>query len=120
MSRPASSQAPNRNQVTLGGLYMRYKQKPTVVSGVKGTPGVLNFLSTSGRVFLKTTTPMETRTKANRVPMLQRSMIIDNGKRPAIAAVTIPVTQVQMWGVLWTGWTRENEAGRRPARATTM
>src|SRR4030042_2613441 len=98
MSRPASSQAPNRNQVTLGGLYMRYKQKPTVISGVKGTPGVLNFLSTSGRVFLKMITPMETRTKANRVPMLQRSMIIVNGKRPGISAVTDPVIQVQICG----------------------
>ena len=90
----------NLIQVTAGKLIMRYRQKNIVNIGVTGTPGHLNFLSTSGIVFLKTITPTDTAKKADRVPILHNSISIESGKNPPKIAVAAPVVTVQRAGVL--------------------
>ena len=61
-------------------------------------------------------TPMETRTKAKRVPMLERSARVPMSKRPEGMATTIPATQVEKAGVRKTGWTELKILGSRPSR----
>lgn len=79
---------------------IKYIQASEVRIGRNGTHGHLNFLSTFGIVFLSTITPIETRTKANNVPILHNFIIACNGKKPAISAAKTPVISVQRVGVL--------------------
>jgi hypothetical protein len=60
--------------------------------------------------------PMQTRMKANRVPMLVRSTMASSDVKVAVTATTRPVTMVVMCGVWKRGWTRAKIGGSRPSR----
>ena len=76
------------------------KQASIVMIGTNGTQGHLNFLSAFGIVFLRTITPIETRTKANNVPILHNFIISCRGKSPAMIATIHPAIIVQSVGAL--------------------
>src|SRR5437763_16696213 len=61
--------------------------------------------------------PTQTRTNANRVPMLVSATTLLMLAIEAKTATTIPVSQVVMWGVRYFGWTFAAHCGSRPSRA---
>ena len=86
-----------------GSSNIRTKQKTAAIIGTQGTHGTLNERGRLGWVFRNTITPIETKTKAERVPMLTSSATVLIGVMPAIMATVIPVIQVLRKGVLYFG-----------------
>ena len=82
--------------------------KPTIINkqaiipkiGINGTQGVLNSLFNSGFVFLKTITATQTRTKANKVPILVISPTISPGTKAANKPTIIKIIRFALYGVL--------------------
>ena len=96
MINPKTNHVKKRIHVNSGKLIIKYNENPALTSGVIGTPGHLNFLSTSGIVRRNTMIPTETKKNANNVPILHNSIkaLIDN--TPANTAVAAPVMTVQI------------------------
>ena len=67
-------------------------------------------------MFRRITTPTETTTNANSVPMLTRSASADSGTRPATAATAIPMATVKRYGVPYRGCTAPSQDGSSPSR----
>ena len=84
--------------------------------GNDGPPGTTKPRRRWGSRKRRTMTPMETRTKAKSVPMLERSASVPMSKRPEGMATTKPATQVEKAGVRKRGWTLEKTLGSRPSR----
>jgi hypothetical protein len=80
-------------------LSIRNTQAITARIGTSGTAGVRKARGSSGWVRRSTSTPMDTSTKANRVPMLTMSARVDRGTKVAIRATTTPVTSEITQGV---------------------
>ena len=69
------------------------------------------------RLLLRSTiTPAETTTKANSVPMLDRSANVPMSQMPAGMPTANPAIQVLTCGVWCTGWTLEKSCGSSPSR----
>jgi hypothetical protein len=67
--------------------------------GISGTAGVRKARGRSGWVRRSTTTPIDTSTKANRVPMLTMSARVERGTKVAMRATTAPVMSEITQGV---------------------
>src|SRR5689334_2441871 len=78
--------------------------------------GMRNLRSISGWVFSNTNTPPQTRTNANNVPMLVRSVTSTRFINSDGMATTNPATIVENHGVLNRGWIEENIGGNNPSR----
>ena len=106
----------NRTQVSSGRLAIRIMHERMARIGTTGTQGVRNERRRSGCFRRSTSTPSETSTNANRVPMLERSASVPMSNIPAGMATKNPATQVLMCGVRKRGWTLEKICGSRPSR----
>ena len=67
-------------------------------------------------LFCNTNTPPQTNTKANKVPILHKSVTIFKFMNNAGIATTNPTTMVAKEGVLYLGCTIENFFGNKPSR----
>src|ERR1700739_4011371 len=83
--------------------------KRPLMYGTLNLEELLSFLSCI------TNTPPQTKTKANKVPILTRSITISRLRNKAGTATTNPVTTVENEGVLYFGWIRENALGKSPS-----
>lgn len=83
--------------------------------GTTGTHGVLNGLSMSGLVFLRTITLIQTIIKASNVPIETSSPRMLIGRMPAMIMAIVPVIMVLIYGVLNLGCTLENTGGKSPS-----
>src|ERR1700712_303860 len=84
--------------------------------GTTGTPGQRNARGRSGRVRRSTRTPMATRTKANKVPMLTSSASSLSGTNVEMTATATPVVIVVRIGVPNRSLTVENPGGSNRSR----
>jgi hypothetical protein len=78
---------------------IRNRHDSTARTGTTGTHGVRNARGRSGRVRRSTSTPSDTSTNANRVPMLTMSARVDSGTKVAMTATTSPVMSEITQGV---------------------
>src|SRR5690606_203935 len=83
MAIPIRSHIPRRSQLSIGKDAMRSKQTITPKIGRNGTKGVLKGRSNSGFVLRRTNTPIQTRVKANNVPILTIWPRSETGTKPA-------------------------------------
>ncbi len=81
--------------------------------GNSGTQGTLKPRGRSGWVRRSRITPKETSTKANSVPMLERSAASPISTSPEGRPTARPAIQVDQCGVLKRGWTREKNVGQQ-------
>ena len=95
-----ASQTKKRIQVMTVRPVIRPPQKTTERMGNSGTHGTLKPLGRSGCVLRSTSTPMETSTKANKVPMFDRSAASPISTRPLGRPTARPAIQVLQCGVL--------------------
>jgi hypothetical protein len=109
-------QTRNRHQVSVPRFSIRNRHDSTARAGTTGTHGVRNARRRSGRVRRSTTTPMDTSTNANRVPMLTMSARVDSGTKAATAATTSPVISEISHGVPKRGWTADSQPGSSRSR----
>src|SRR4029078_10040450 len=91
------------------------KQVPIPSIGTTGTKGVLNALGASGIFFLSTNTPMQTRIKANKVPILVISPTTLAGTKAANKLTNTRNNVLLFAGVLNLGCTCENIFGNSPS-----
>ena len=84
--------------------------------GTSGTKGTRKPRGRSGCVLRRINTAMDTSTKANNVPMFERSASVPISKIPAGIPTKIPATHVATCGVLKRGCTLENAFGNNPSR----
>src|SRR5262249_28064834 len=84
--------------------------------GNNGTKGTLNARGRSGCARLRNKTPRETSTKANKVPMLERSAASPISTNPAGIPTAAPAIQVDQCGVLYFTLSVEKNFGSRPSR----
>src|SRR4029453_14895445 len=98
-------QTANRHQVRLPRLSIRNTQAITARIGTSGTAGVRKARGRAGGGGRSTMTPIETSTKANRVPMLTTSARVVSGTKVAMRATTAPVMSEITQGVRKRGWT---------------
>src|SRR6266498_4802538 len=99
MTTPTTIQATNRSQVSTVRFSISHTQATIARIGITGTHGTLNARGRSGRVRRSTSTPAETRTKANNVPTLTISSSLSAGKKVAAIATSAPTTSVARVGV---------------------
>src|SRR4029453_10087880 len=109
-------QTRNRHQVRLPRLSIRKTQEITARIGTSGTAGVRKALGRSGWVRRSTITPIDTSTKANRVPMLTMSARVDRGTKVAMRATTTPAISEITQGVPYRGWTLDSQPGSSRSR----
>src|SRR5712671_7348756 len=91
-------------------------QRMIEISGNHGTIGTRNTRLRSGWVRRRIITPSETRAKAKRVPMFERSAASLMAKIPAGMPTAKPAIQVDQCGVLNRGWIFEKNRGKSPSR----
>ena len=80
-------------------LSIRNTHATTARIGTSGTAGVRNARGRSGSVRRSTMTPIDTSTKANRVPILTMSARVVRGTKVAIRASIAPVISEISQGV---------------------
>src|SRR5579864_8064822 len=95
---------------------IRPPHKMIEINGNHGTSGTLKTRLRSGWVRRRMITPNETSTKANKVPMLERSAASLIAKMPAGMPTANPAIQVDQCGVLDRGWIFEKNLGKSPSR----
>src|SRR5579862_9001207 len=103
MTSPMPSQSTKRRHALGGCTHIKYPQHRIASSGTHGTNGVRKGRGRLGSVRLKTITPTATSTKANKVPMLHKSVASSILSACATAATKTPVKMVVMCGVLYFG-----------------
>src|SRR6476469_7913586 len=116
MTRPTTSQARNRSQVSTARLAIRATQETAETIGRTGTEGVLNGRSILGFVRRSTITAMATTTNANRVPMLTISARVASGTKAPSTHTTAVVARVIRIGVWNFGWICPTDGGSRTSR----
>src|SRR6266436_6256222 len=116
MQRPSASQMTKRSQVITVSPVISPPHNTTEIIGNQGTKGTRKARGRSGCRRRKKMTPIDTRTKANRVPMLERSAASPISTSPAGIPTAKQAIQVDQCGVLYLGWTAENSFGKRPSR----
>lgn len=84
----------NRHQVSAGKEIICTRQIAAPNKGTNGTKGVLNALGALGDDFLRMITPIDTITKASKVPIDTNCPNKPIGKSPANIIDKIPVTHV--------------------------
>src|ERR1700739_5178001 len=95
---------------------MRPPHSATEIRGNQGTNGTRNARLRSGCLRRRKITPSETRTNANRVPMLARSAASPMSTSPAEIPTAKHAIHVDQYGVLYFGCTAENNFGSNPSR----
>src|SRR6185312_6147987 len=85
------------------------------MSGSQGTKGTRNARGRSGCLRRRKITPSDTRTKANNVPMFERSAASPMSTSPAGIPTAKQAIQVDQCGVLNLGCTAEKSLGRSPS-----
>ena len=93
--KPKTSQPINRYQFSWPKPKIIKPQTNTPKIGINGTNGTLNGLGVFGLVFLIMITPTDTKIKANKVPILHKSVSIVRFKNKAGTATTNPVKIVE-------------------------
>src|SRR5215204_1550017 len=104
-----------RAHVSNGSPYIKYNDAPSERIGSTGENGTLNGRGRSGFVRRKTTTPIETMTNANSVPILTSWPSMEIGTSAAITATIAPVIIVVICGVLKRGCTFAAHDGSNPS-----
>ena len=110
-----SSQPPNRNQFVQPRPQIIAKHTNIPKIGTKGTKGVLNSRFISGFVFLKTITEIQTKMKANKVPILVISPTISPGIKAANKPTMTKITRLALYGVLYLVCKSPNAYGNKPS-----
>lgn len=110
-----ASHTNNLNQVSNGKNTIMNKQVRTPKIGTNGTHGVLKALGASGWVLRMTNTPIQTRIKANKVPILVISPTTRAGINAAKRLTKIINKKLFFDGVLNTGCTYEKILGIKPS-----
>ena len=105
----------NRIHVSPGKKTIINKQVPIPRIGTTGTNGVLNALGASGILFLNISTPIQTRIKANNVPILVISPTTLAGTKAANRLTNTRNNRLLLAGVLNLGCTCENIFGNSPS-----
>src|SRR5512146_2632227 len=105
-----------RAQVITSSPAIKDTHRITEMIGNSGTSGTLNPRCRSGCDLRRKSTPSDTSTKANSVPIFDRSAASLMLKKPAGIPTAAPAIHVDQWGVLNLGWTAENNFGRSPSR----
>ena len=113
--KPSANQTIRRIQVSSG--------KPTIIPtqtkipriGTSGTSGVLNGRGASGIVLRITIIPIQTKTKANKVPILVISPTIRAGTKAANKPTKMKKRTFDFQGVLNFGCTSANTFGNKPS-----
>src|SRR5262249_45620728 len=116
MTRPIASQPKNRIHVITSNPDINATQNTTEMIGKSGTRGTLKPRCRSGWERRRKSTPRDTSTKANSVPMFDKSAASLMFKKPAGMPTTAPAIQLDQCGVLNLGYTEENNFGKRPSR----
>src|ERR1700686_3915362 len=116
MSSPSASQITKRSQVMSVRPNISPPHRITEISGNHGTKGTRKARLRSGCLRRRKMTPSETSTKANSVPMLARSAASPISTSPAGMPTAKQAIHVGQWGVLYFGWTAENNFGKSPSR----
>src|SRR5579884_1495268 len=109
------SQPKKRNQVMTSRPDISPTQSTTEMMGNNGTKGTLNARLRSGWFLRRNITPSETRTKANKVPMFERSAAWPIATNPAGKPTTKPAIHVDQCGVLNLECSVENNLGHSPS-----
>ena len=109
------NQTINRIHVSPGKNTIINRQVPIPRIGTTGTKGVLKALGASGIFFLSTSTPKQTRIKANKVPMLVISPTTRAGTKAANKLTNTRNNRLLFAGVLNLGCTDENIFGNNPS-----
>src|SRR5579871_1622811 len=116
MINPSTSQTMKRTHVITVRPVIRPPQRMIEIKGNHGTSGTLKTRGRSGCVLRKMITPSDTKTKANNVPMLERSAASLMAKIPDGMPTASPAIQVDQCGVLNLGCTAEKNFGNSPSR----
>src|SRR5712671_6959168 len=116
MAKPSASQMKKRNQVMTVSPVISPPHNATEISGNQGTKGTRKARALLGCLRLRKMTPSETKTKANSVPMLERSAASPISTSPAGIPTAKQAIQVDQCGVLYFGCTAENNFGNNPSR----
>src|SRR5438445_3340201 len=116
MHRPSVSHIKNRSHVITVNPVINPPHKTIEISGNQGTKGTRKARLRSGCLRRKKITPSETRTKANSVPMLERSAASPISTNPAGMPTAKHAIHVDQCGVLNFGCTAEKSLGKRPSR----
>src|SRR5258708_21328144 len=99
MIRPNASQTKKWIQVLTVRPAINPVQRTTDISGKSGENGTRNPRGRLGSRLRKKITPRETRTKAKRVPMFDKSAASPISTNPAGIPTANPAIQVDQWGV---------------------
>src|SRR2546422_4169028 len=94
MTSPIASQTKKRIQFSSVRLAIRTTHVTTDRIGTSGTKGTRKPRGRSGCVLRRINTAMDTSTKANNVPMFERSASVPISKIPAGIPTKIPATHV--------------------------
>lgn len=86
----------SRIHVSPGKVNITASEVKIPIIGMNGNSGVLKGLCTSGFLYLKISTPAQTKTKANKVPIETNSPNRLIGNKPAISMAKKPVITVVM------------------------
>lgn len=105
---------PRRSQLSIGREAINNTQTITPKIGIRGTKGVLKGLSNSGLVLRNTKIPIQTKAKANRVPILTIWPKSEIGTKPAKSETKIINTMFVFHGV-WFLDKSENIFGNKPS-----
>ncbi len=97
--QPNASQAKKRSQVMTGSPDMSSVQKKRLRTGTADSAGARKPRRRSGSRKRKISTPIETSTKANSVPMFDKSASVPMSSIPLGMATRKPATQVATAGV---------------------
>src|SRR5580692_1059366 len=116
MAKPMASQTTKRIHVITVNPVINPPHRRIEISGNQGTNGTRNPRRRWGSLRRKMMTPRETKTKANSVPMLERSAASLIAKMPEGIPTAKPAIQVDQCGVLKRGCTLENNFGKRQSR----
>ena len=113
---PITSQTPSRAQLSGPSPKIIAPHTNTPAPATTQTAGTLKPRGSSGRRTRSITTPMQTRMKANSVPMLVMSPTMSSGMNPPNSAVKTKNVQFDLYGVRCFGCRSENSFGTRPSR----
>src|SRR5215469_12952137 len=111
-----ASQLTKRSQVITVSPVIRPPQNTTEMIGNQGTRGTRKARGRSGCRRRRKITPSETSTKANKVPMFERSAASEISTRPAGIPTAKQAIQVDQYGVLNLGCTAEKNFGSSRSR----
>src|SRR5437764_12193175 len=100
MHRPSARQTKKRNHVITVSPVIRPQHNKTDIRGNQGTNGTRKARARLGCLRRRKMTPNETSTKANRVPMLERSAASPMSTSPAGIHTAKHAIQVDQWGGL--------------------